>query len=151
MRYLITFLALSACTTLPQNDLVVASSKYLGLHEVADRQELSRLVGVDPVRTEWCAAFVNTILEQQGYPTTNSLLARSFTDYGEPVFGDPEPGDIVVLRRGTEGWQGHVGIYLDTKVRNGKTYYVLISGNDDDSVRIGQFNANRLITIRRPI
>ena len=33
------------------------------MHERTDRAELAAYVGVDPVRTEWCAAFVNAVMD----------------------------------------------------------------------------------------
>lgn len=155
MRYLFFLLALSACATVnPQGSELIATSKnYVGLHERADRRYLTYVLGVDPVRTEWCAAFVNSILIQNGHPTSasvndNPLLARSFVDYGEKVVGEPRQGDIVVLKRG-EPWQGHVGFYLRTQNINGRQHYILISGNDNDSVTIEAFPVSRVVAVRR--
>lgn len=168
MRYLLIFLFLSGCSLasaeedyfdydgIAYHELIVYSLNYLGYDEYENRKELKSLLGVDPVRTEWCAAFVNYILEENGYPTSESvheypLLARSFTEYGMRVNGEPMIGDIVVLSRGTEGWQGHVGFYLGTVVRDGKVYYGLISGNDDDRVTVDIYPVGRVIAIRRAI
>ena len=37
--------------------------EYIGLNEYQHRTALKRYVGVDPRYTEWCAAFVNAVLE----------------------------------------------------------------------------------------
>lgn len=155
MRYLIILLALSACATVEQeNNNVATSMTYLDLHEVKDREYLTQFLGVDPAEVEWCAAFVNAVLKENGYSTSASvhdhpLLARSFTYYGTKV-SEPRQGDIVVLKRGTESWQGHVGFYLRTEVKDGVPHYVLISGNDRNSVTINSFPVSRVVAVRRP-
>lgn len=166
MRYIILFLLLSACSSVRSetnnfyindsslNPLVADSLKYLGYNEQRNRRELAMMLGVDPVRTEWCAAFVNYVLEKNGHLTSADihqypLLARSFTEYGEEVIGTPQTGDIVVLTRGTQGWQGHVGFFLTTVTVNNKLHYAIVSGNDNDSVTIDTFPIHRVITVRR--
>src|SRR5262245_51750016 len=64
---------------------------------------------LDPATTAWCAAFVNPALQHAGMPGSNSLMARSFLNYGTPVTS-PEIGDIAVFARGRAP-QGHVGFY----------------------------------------
>lgn len=126
---------------------------FIGLHERRDRSLLRTLVGVDPVSTEWCAAFLNAILKRQGILGSESvsdapLMARSFLNWGIAVT-TPERGDIMIFRRGNRGWQGHVAIYLGTVERNGRTYYRMLGGNQNDSVNIMHYPASKLIAIRR--
>jgi uncharacterized protein (TIGR02594 family) len=60
---------------------------------------------VDPGKLAWCAAFVNAMLASKGLPTTGSLAASSFKNYGTKVsLEEAQPGDIVVLN-------GHVGFF----------------------------------------
>jgi hypothetical protein len=71
------------------NHLAEAANK-LGLEEKTNRQELKEYTGVDPVRTEWCAAFVNAVLNESGIPGSESvseypLMARSFLTWGEKI------------------------------------------------------------------
>lgn len=128
---------------------------YLGYTERKDRQELKELLGVDPVNTEWCAAFVNAVLHNEGLPGSESvsdhpLMARSFTSYGEKV-DTPKAGDIVVLPRGYLSWQGHVGFYVGENIINGIHYYVILSGNDSNSVKLNYYQSSKVIAVRRPI
>ena len=118
-----------------------------------DSQELKEFLGVDPVRTEWCAAFVNAVLEESGIPGSESvsnhpLTARSFLKWGEKV-DEPLPGDIVIFPRGNVSWQGHVGFYIGTIVRNNIKYYLILGGNQTNSVNIEYYRASKAIGIRR--
>lgn len=132
---------------------VLYAASYVGLQESQDRDQLRRLVGVDPVRTEWCAAFLNAVLKRHGIPGSNTvseypLLARSFLKWGEAV-KEPRRGDIVIFRRGNSEWQGHVAIYLNTVERNGVTYYRILGGNQNDSVNVIEYPVSALLGIRR--
>ena len=159
MKYLLLILSiniLAACATQSNTmSTVSAATPYIGLEERQNRKELRELTGVDPVRTEWCAAFVNAILELEDIPgsesvSDNPLMARSFLDWGTRVEKvDVQKGDIVVFPRGNQGWQGHVGFYVQTQVHNGKEYWLILGGNQDNKVRYDLYPANRVIGIRR--
>ena len=102
-------------------------------------------VGEDEV--PWCAAFVNAILGRCGIAGTQSLAARSFQHWGDPVtLDDAQPGDVVVFWRGKrDGWQGHVGFfagYDGTKIR-------VLGGNQSDAVRVTSYSTVQLLGIRR--
>lgn len=127
--------------------------RYVGLQEVANRQEIKALVGVDPVRTEWCAAFANAVLAESGLPGSESvsdypLTARSFLRWGVSV-DEPYPGDLVIFPRGNSSWQGHVGFYLSTIEINGRKYYNILGGNQSNSVSIENYPASLALDIRR--
>lgn len=137
---------------LPRKYLVYDAYSYIGLEENTHRQTLKSVIGVDPVYTEWCAAFVNTILKQNEYPTSATvsdypLTARSFLSLGVPT-KDPQMGDIVVFRRG-EPWQGHVAFYVGTTTIDGIKYFNVLGGNQDDKVSIKSYPVSRVLSIRR--
>jgi len=104
------------------------------------------------VRTEWCAAFVNAILEMDGIPgsesvSQNPLLARSFLEWGSPINPqDIQKGDIVVFPRGNSSWQGHVGFYVG---RGENGMWVILGGNQDNQVRYDYYDPKRALGIRR--
>lgn len=132
---------------------VMYAAGYVGYTERANREQLRQLTGVDPVRTEWCAAFINAILERNGMPgsdsvSDNPLMARSFLEWGESV-DEPRRGDIVVFERGNSVWQGHVAIYIGTVERNGVEYYRILGGNQSNSVNVTEYPVSRLLGIRR--
>jgi len=129
------------------------AASYVGLNERNDRDLIRQLTGVDPVRTEWCAAFTNAILSQNNIEgsdsvSDNPLMARSFLEWGESV-SEPQRGDIVVFRRGNSGWQGHVAFYLGTVERDGRTYYRVLGGNQNNSINVSEYPIEIVLGIRR--
>jgi len=141
-------------TIVVENDNpTIHAIQYVGFTEHANRQELQDYTGVDPVRTEWCAAFVNAVLDETGVEGSASvsnypLTARSFLRWGVGV-SEPEPGDVVVFPRGNSSWQGHVGFYLKTLEINGVDYYMILGGNQNNKVSIVPYRASRALGIRR--
>jgi uncharacterized protein (TIGR02594 family) len=127
---------------------------YYGLDEVRDRELIREIMGVDPVSTEWCAAFVNMVLLENDLPQSSEyndypLMARSFLFWGEEVRDNPMQGDVLIFKRGTSGWQGHVGFYVNRRVLNGEVYYYVLGGNQSDKVSIEAYPASKLLGIRR--
>lgn len=137
----------------PMDGVVYSAAVRLGLNENENRQELKSFLGIDPVYYEWCAAFVNSVLNENDIPGSESvsdypLTARSFTNWGYRT-RIPERGDIVVFPRGNQGWQGHVGFYVKTVMVDGKEMYMILGGNQSDEVSFELFPASSAITIRR--
>jgi len=160
--FVISVSILSACESIESSAVnastnsVVTAQPYIGLQERSHRAELKELLDVDPVRTEWCAAFVNSVLELDGIPNLNDqtryppLMARSFLYWGERVQReDIQRGDVVIFPRGTAGWQGHVGFYVETQMHNGREYWIVLGGNQSNEVRYDFYSPNRALGIRR--
>ena len=164
--FLIVFSTLTACNVRtvefisPQerktivvnnNNPVITGFQYINFTETANRAELKELMNVDPKRTEWCAAFVNAVLEESDIESNKDhaypLTARAFLDWGVSIKA-PEPGDLVVFPRGKEGWQGHVGFYLKTEIINGVKYYWILGGNQSNKVSIVRYRASNALGIR---
>ena len=161
MKTLVTVAALcigASCTIaqdLAQNHISIAE-QFLGLHERTDRSKLRAVVGVDPVRTEWCAAFVNAVLDLSDTPTLYTLsdpyplLARSFLGWGTPVDpGEIAKGDVVIFPRGSEGWKGHVGFYVETQIVDDREYWMILGGNQDNTVSYALYPARDSLGVRR--
>ena len=155
---LLALLFLPSCSEIKnniENNSVITAQPYIGLQERVHRDELKELLDVDPMRTEWCAAFVNAVLELDGIPGSDSvsdvpLMARSFLFWGERVEpADIQRGDVVIFPRGNQGWQGHVGFYVDTQVVNGKEIWIVLGGNQSNEVRYDFFSPNKALGIRR--
>lgn len=165
MKNLIVILAIifiGACSSdksnasaISKNNLTHKAFYWIGLDEKEDRYLLKDILGVDPVRTEWCAAFVNMVLLENDIPTSASvsrhpLTARSFLKWGKKVNSlEVEQGDILVFKRGNSSWQGHVGFHVSTTVIDGKLYYNVLGGNQGNEVSIDAYPASKLLSIRR--
>jgi uncharacterized protein (TIGR02594 family) len=130
---------------------------YLGFNENKNRSELRDFMNVDPRSTEWCAAFVNSVLNENNIAGSESvsqtpLMARSFLDWGNPVDHkeeDPILGDVVIFPRGRASWQGHVGFFVESIVIDGKEYWRILGGNQKNSVSIETYDPARALGVRR--
>lgn len=126
--------------------------KEKGQHEIKGAQHNPRIVayhsatslGASDDETPWCASFVNWVLKQEGHTGTNSAAARSFVNWG--VEAELDHGAIVVLKRGTQAWQGHVGFLYD----HDDKFVYLLGGNQSDSVSVARFSRSDVIAVRKP-
>ena len=132
-------------------DLITTAESVLGLNEDKQKDVLSSFlsaggVEIDPSQTAWCAAFVNATLTKTGLDGTGALNARSFLDWGTEITS-PQLGDVVVLSRGDNPAQGHVGFF---KGFDADGNILILGGNQGDSVNVQSFNKDRLLGYRRP-
>lgn len=132
-------------------DLITTAESALGLNEDKQKDVLSSFlsaggVEIDPSQTAWCAAFVNATLAKTGLDGTGALNARSFLDWGTEIT-QPQLGDVVVLSRGDNPAQGHVGFF---KGFDADGNILILGGNQGDSVTVQSFNKDRLLGYRRP-
>lgn len=127
------------------------ASTMLGKQEGPQRaaiQDYLRTGGanLDPSVAAWCAAFVNSSLQQAGMKGTGSNMARSFLNFGKAV-NQPARGDIAVFSRGSNPLYGHVGFFNgygpDGKIQ-------VLGGNQGNSVSIASFDPRQLLGFRRP-
>jgi uncharacterized protein (TIGR02594 family) len=131
-----------------RTDMLRDAQRYIGLKEgdSALRALFSEAgVAVDPKMTAWCAAFVNAVLATQGLPGTGSLAARSFLNYGSAT-NTPDKGDIVVLRRGTNAGEGHVGFFSGF---DPKGNVQVTGGNQGNAVSTASFPRKDVLAFRR--
>jgi uncharacterized protein (TIGR02594 family) len=135
---------------------VATATRYVGMTETTHRSLLKEFMGIDPIEIPWCAGFINSILIENGYWGTEivskvPLTARSFLDWGEVV--EPlnlQEGDIIVFPRvNGEPWEGHVGIYINMRKRDEQEFLVIISGNDNNEVKISERPLSSAIGFRR--
>ncbi|MCD2184189.1 phage tail length tape measure family protein [Rhizobium sp. GN54] len=102
-------------------------------------------VDIDAARTAWCAAFVNSSLQQIGVDGSGSLVANSFQNWGSQI--DPSEvlrGDVLLKTNGLSASQpgGHVGFATGaTRMLNGQSQLEMLSGNYSGGVGKGWFNA----------
>ncbi len=140
---------MKAAPNTPEKFSKVVGSLY-GLNERTDGAALSSFIkrttgiSIDPSVTPWCAAFVNAVLGSQGVQGTGSLMARSFLNFGMATDA-PKPGDIVVLSRGGNSVQGHVGFFQGYD-ENGNIR--VLGGNQGNSVNVSTYSADRVLGFR---
>lgn len=131
--------------------VINVADNYVGLNESNGHRSLMDLFDVsfeqniDPRSTPWCAAFANSVLAKTGKTGTGSLMAASFLTWGEPT-DNPKHGDIVVLS--LQGKASHVGFYLGTVRKNGRTYVKVLGGNQGDAVKITWYPASSVVQYR---
>ena len=162
MKKLLLITILAGCGVQIEDDKPPAhldiAYAMLGYSERTHTRELKAFLSFNPRYTEWCAGFVNKVLETSGYDSVdtlklgNPLMARSYLKYGDMVLEDElQPGDILIFRRGSEWWQGHVGFYVGTEIVRGRKYYRVLGGNQSNEVNISLYPEYRLLGIRRVI
>ncbi len=95
--------------------------------------------------TAWCAAFVGACLDAAGLVPTGSLLARSYLNWGVATEA-PALGVIVVLTRGSDPAQGHVGFLIGMTASE----VILLGGNQADAVSVAAFDRRRILGFRLP-
>ena len=147
LKSIIFSLALFTVTVPASADVFSKAHKYVGLHESSNRGTLREVTRVDPVRTPWCAAFVNGVLREAGLSGTRSNTARSFTKYKQAT-RTPQKGDIVVIRR--KGGSGaHVGFFKGFVKRNGRNMVAVVGGNQSNKVSVAYYSTSKVISYRR--
>ena len=112
---------------------------------VTQYHALTNIAGYDD-KASWCSSFVNWALWQVGIAGTNSALARSWLDWGDPLH-EPQEGCIAVLTRDDPaGWRGHVAFFL--RADEEKVY--LWGGNQLDEVREHSYPRDTVLGYRWP-
>jgi len=133
--------------------VLAKAESMIGLDARKDRkilkEKLSEANGqtVDPARIPWCAAWANMVLSQAGMETTGSLMARSFLAWGKATKA-PNIGDVVVMRRGRNRNNGHVGFFYAFVDVNGAKMVAVLGGNQGKEVRISYYPISKVIAYR---
>jgi uncharacterized protein (TIGR02594 family) len=117
-------------------------------------QQFLRVVGFGKTdETPWCSAFMAWLFLAVTGKRVGKANARSWETVEEPFnvlnigsVRDAEPGDVVVLWRGSpKSWKGHVGLF----VRATSSRIWLLGGNQNGKVCVKRYPINRVIAVRR--
>jgi uncharacterized protein (TIGR02594 family) len=133
------------------------AKKEIGTKEIVGGQHNPKIVGwfeqvghswVDDDETPWCAAFLGSMLQDAGLPSTRKLNARSYLDWGQPIhLSAAQPGDVVVFwRTSPTSAFGHVGFFSgilpDGNIK-------VLGGNQGNAVSHAPYGKSRLLGVRR--
>jgi uncharacterized protein (TIGR02594 family) len=138
------------------------AQRYVGIKEVGgglDNPAIMAMLKLDnkwPEHDEvaWCSALVNFICWLARLPRSKSLLARSWLTVGKGItLAQAEPGDIIILKRGSGDQPGpenttapgHVGFYAGRFDK----FIEVLGGNQSDTVKVSRYPAARLLGVRR--
>lgn len=96
------------------------AEQELGVSEISGSKHNPRIIEYHKTTTlaavqdevPWCASFVNWCLKEAGVKGTGQAAARSFLNWGYPCDKFTK-GAVVVFKRGSKSWQGHVGFAVD--------------------------------------
>lgn len=104
----------------------------------------SSILGDDAVA--WCSAFMCWVIEHAGFLSPNTLVAMEWLKWGRKL-DNPALHCIVVIKRGVESWQAHVGIVTDWTADKIK----VLGGNQDNEVNEQWFRRDRVLGYRWPL
>lgn len=93
----------------------------------------------------WCSSFVNWVMMKSGYQRTHSAAARSWLSYGRKL-GGFKKGAIVIFKRGSQPWQGHVAF----AVKEVGDRVTVLGGNQSDSVSYASYPKSKVIAYVYP-
>lgn len=98
--------------------------------------------------TPWCGAFAGHSMATTGHSLPKEpLRARSWLAWGQPI-EKPVLGCVVVLKRGNNPQQGHVGFFMQA-TKDGKGILIL-GGNQGNRVSIQRFKVDDVLGYRMP-
>ena len=99
-------------------------------------------------KTPWCGAFAGHSIASAGHSLPKEpLRARSWLAWGTPI-EKPVLGCVVILKRGTNPQQGHVGFFMQA-TKDGAGVLVL-GGNQGNRVSIQRFKKDDVLGYRMP-
>jgi uncharacterized protein (TIGR02594 family) len=133
---------------------VAMQEMALGIDEIPGPEDNPRIVGyhqsttlaADDDETPWCSSFVNWCVQQAGLQGTKSASARSWLGWGQELPA-PRRGCIVVLSRGSNSQQGHVGFYHE----DAGDRILVLGGNQGNRVNISSYPKARVLGYRWPV
>jgi uncharacterized protein (TIGR02594 family) len=129
------------------------AQRELGVHETPGPQVTERIVYYDSFTSlkatsdevPWCSAFACAAVENSKIPSPKSARARDWLGWGQTL-GVPRLGCVVVMSRGGDPNQGHVGFFLGTS----GDYVKVLGGNQHDAVSIANFKRADVLSYRWP-
>lgn len=97
---------------------------------------------LDDDKISWCSCFVNYCIQKAQGKGTRSPMARSWLMWGFESKG--VKGDVVILKRGTDPVNGHVGFLIE----KGLFVVKVLGGNQDNNVNIKTYPRTSVLGYR---
>lgn len=146
-------LALIASATVQQSAAHASQSVYRamkqieGLHERKHRRKLQRVIGVDPVRVQWCGAAIAYAVRKAGKkPPKFAVSMPAWLRWGQSIrLRNAKRGDIVIVRSRASRSGLHGGVFS----KRAKGRVCLISGNSKNTTRESCYKAGSVRAVRR--
>lgn len=98
---------------------------------------------LDDDGTSWCSCYVNKKIQDAGGKGTRNALARSWLQWGNEL-KKPVEGCIVVFKRGTSSWQGHVSFFI----KKDENYVWCLGGNQSNNLVISKYKVADVLGYR---
>lgn len=141
----------SVVDELPPWYKVAQSEMETGVQEIKGKEDNPRIVEYHKAtslrapddETAWCSAFVNWCMMTAGVARTDKANARSWLDWGITLT-EPREGCVVVFKRGSQAWQGHVGFFIGFQ----GDQVLCLGGNQGDEVNISGYSKSRVLGYR---
>lgn len=87
----------------------------------------------------WCASFVNWVLKKAGIKGTNSAAAASWVKWGSPTTARQGAITVIYNASAANSSLSTSGNHVGFLVRETNTHYVLLGGNQSNSVKESSF------------
>ena len=132
---------------------IIRALNELGVHEIPGPEANKRIIEYDAEtklkatsdEVAWCSAFACAMMEWSGIPSPRSARARDWLTWGVGI-DKPTYGCVVILSRGVNPAQGHVGFYMKEDMAT----IELLAGNQGDKVCLMDFPKERILGFRLP-
>ncbi|HRI70962.1 MAG TPA: TIGR02594 family protein [Polyangium sp.] len=134
--------------------------KEQGTHEVRGRSANPRILTYHAAtdlharsdEIAWCSSFVNWCLKQCGIHGTNSAAAASWKKWGQATRARQGAVAVVYNPGMARSSMTTTGNHVAFLVEETKTHYVLLGGNQSNSVKISRYPKSkwRLLALRWP-
>lgn len=126
---------------------IAKAEEAAGVHEIKGKAANPRIIEYHAATTlkaksdevAWCASFVNWCLAKAGITGTRSAAAASFASWGNATSAKYGAITVIYNSAAANSSLSTSGNHVGFLVEETKTHYVLLGGNQSDSVKVSNF------------